>query len=78
MVASALIAYFLGPGWGFGFAATVGPAFGWVFAAAYAGRAPELERRADRALANLLAQARARMARRRELASPGVEEITAT
>jgi hypothetical protein len=75
MVQSALIAFFLGPAWGFAFAATVGPAFGWVFDAAYAGRAPELERRADRALAKLIAQGRARFARRRlERAEP----ITAT
>lgn len=75
MVASALIAFFLGPVWGFGFAATVGPAFGWVFAAAYFGRGPELERRMNRALSKASVQARALLARRR-LESP--REITAT
>ena len=64
MVASALIAFFLGPAWGFGFAGTVGPAFGWVFALSYAGRGAELEARMDRALMGLLAQGRARLARR--------------
>ena len=75
MVASALIAFFLGPVWGFGFAATVGPLFGWVFAAAYVGRGPELERRMDRALERRIAQGRALLARRR---IGTAHEITAT
>jgi hypothetical protein len=75
MVPSALIAFFLGPAWGFIFAGTMGPAFGWVFAAAYAGRAAELEARADRAMTKLHAQGRALLSRRR---LDRAEPLTAT
>ena len=45
MLASALVAYLLGPGFGFTFALLLGPAHGVVFALLVTGRGAELEAR---------------------------------
>lgn len=79
MLASAIVAYVMGPAIGFAFALVVGSICGWAFAMSVVGRGPELEKRAlvtfgpladhilARAVRPIVAQVRARIARRRGL-----------